>query len=57
MCHTSPTDGPILIKLYTVVVYDLRMCMKEGNLSLKYIKGDNLREIMFAGQGISFVVK
>ena len=31
--------------------------MKGDNLSLKYIKGDNLREIMFAGQGVSFVVK
>jgi len=28
-------DEPMLMKLYTVVVYDLRMCMK------KNIKGDN----------------
>jgi len=27
--NSSLMDKPILIKLYTVVVYDLRMCMKE----------------------------
>ena len=31
----------MLIKLYTVVVYDLRTWMKEDNPSSKYIKGDN----------------
>jgi len=30
----------ILMKLYTVVVYNLRMCIKEDNSSLKKIKGD-----------------
>jgi len=28
-------DNPILIKLYTVTVYDLRMCMKEDNTGPK----------------------
>ena len=37
----SFTDELILIKLYTVTVYDLRMCMKEDNPSLKYFKGDS----------------
>jgi len=30
------------MKLSTVAVYDLRMCMKEDNPSLNYFKGDNL---------------
>ena len=34
-------DEPILLKLYTVVDYDLRMCMKNHNLDPKYFKGDN----------------
>ena len=51
---TSPV--PILLKLYTVVVYHLRMCMKEDNPGLKNIKGDNLKEIIIgAGQGVSIV--
>jgi len=30
------------MKLYTVTVqYNVWMCMKEGNPSLKYFKGDN----------------
>jgi len=31
------------MKLYTIVVlvYDLRMCIKEGNPGLNYFKGDN----------------
>jgi len=33
--------GVILMKLYTVVVYNLRMCMKEDNSGQKYHKGDN----------------
>jgi len=49
---TSPV--PILLKLYTVVVYHLRMCMKEDNPGPTNIKGDNLKEIiMGAGQGVS----
>jgi len=34
-------DELILIKLYTVVVYDLRMCMKENNPGFNNSKGDN----------------
>ena len=33
-------DEPILMKLYTVVVYNLRMYMKEDNTSPKNIKGE-----------------
>jgi len=41
---TPPILTLILIKFYTVVVYDLRMCMKEDNPGLKKnIKGDNSR--------------
>jgi len=31
-------DEPIVMKLYKVVVYDLRMCMKEDNPSPKFFK-------------------
>jgi len=34
-------DKPILMKLYTVVVYDLMMCMKVNNIGLNTFKGDN----------------
>ena len=45
------------LKLYTVVVYNLRMCMKEDNPGPNNIKGDKLREIIIcAGQGVSFVI-
>jgi len=30
-----------MMKLYIVKVYNLKMCMKKNNPSLKYIKGDN----------------
>jgi len=41
------------MKPYTVVVYDLRMCMKEDNLDQTNIKGFNSREIISrVGQGI-----
>jgi len=33
----------LLLKLYTVVENNLRMCMKEADLSLIYNKGDNSR--------------
>ena len=39
--NASITDWPILMKLYTVVVYHLRMCLIEDNCSQKYIMGDN----------------
>jgi len=29
------------MKLYTVAVYNLRICMKEENFGGKYFKGDN----------------
>jgi len=46
------------MKLYTVAVYNLRICMKDDNPSLNYIKGDNSWEIIIcAGQGyVSFVL-
>jgi len=31
----------ILIKLYIVAAYFLRICMKEDNLDPNYFKGDN----------------
>jgi len=34
-------DEPVLMKLYTCVVYGLRMCMKEDNPSPNCFKGDN----------------
>jgi len=34
-------DEQMLMKLDTVVVSNLRMCMKDGLPSLKNIKGDN----------------
>jgi len=37
------------MKLYKVVVYDLGMCMNEGYLDPKNIKGDN-------GLGVSFEI-
>jgi len=38
----SLMDEAILMKLYTVAVKDLRMCMKEDNhLGPSYFKGDN----------------
>jgi len=40
-CISSLVDEPIQMKLYTVAVYNLRMCMEEVNPGLKYIKGDN----------------
>jgi len=29
------------MELYTVVLYDLKMCMKEDNPSTNFLKGDN----------------
>ena len=36
----SLMDKLMLMKLYRVVFYNLRMCMKEDNLGPKYFKGD-----------------
>ena len=35
----SLTDEPVLVKLYTVAVYNLWICMKEDILSLNLFKG------------------
>jgi len=35
------THELILIKLYTVVVFNLRMCIKKNNPGWKYFKGDD----------------
>ena len=40
-CSSSLMDEPMLMKLYTVAVYTLRMCMKEDNPGSNYFKGDN----------------
>ena len=37
----SLIDEPILLKLYTVAVYNLGMCMIEDKPSTNYFKGDN----------------
>ena len=34
-------NKPILMKLYTVAEYHLKMCMKEHNPGPKYFKEDN----------------
>ena len=34
------------MRLYTCVVYDLRMCIKEYGHGLKDIKGDNSKEMI-----------
>ena len=38
-CKSSWTDDPIPMTLHTVVVYDLRMCIKGDNSGPKNIKG------------------
>jgi len=38
------------MKLYTVEVYNLRMCMKEDNPGPKKFKGGNLKEIRSSGR-------
>jgi len=40
------------MKLYTVVVYDMRMCMKRDNPGWKSFKGDN----HLCVTGVSFVI-
>ena len=42
-CKRSPsiTDELILMKLYTVVVCDLRMSMEKDICGSKYLKGDD----------------
>ena len=45
-------NEPILMKLYSVVVFDLRMCMKGDNPGPKSIKGDNSRDFFNVGQSV-----
>jgi len=51
--NSSLTEEQILMKLYTVLLYDLRLYMKEAYSSSNYIcsyfKGDNLfvREMVY----------
>ena len=43
------------MKLYIVVVHDLRVCMKEDNPGLENIKGDHSKEIIICeGWGILY---
>ena len=37
----TPLTDKVLMKLYTIVVYNLRMCMRKDNPGPKYFKGDN----------------
>ena len=34
-------DEPIVVKFYTVVIYDLTKCMKEDNSGTNFFKGEN----------------
>ena len=43
---SSSRDQQIPIKLYTVAIFDLRLCLQKDNLGTKYFKGDNSREII-----------
>jgi len=52
----SLTDETIMIKLYTAVVYNLRMWMKDDSSVPKNIKGDNLREIIICAGQIFFMI-
>ena len=42
--NSSLTDEPILMKLYAVAVHNLKMCVKEDNPNLNYLKGGNSNE-------------
>ena len=53
-CNISSTDESILTKLYTIIVNDLKMCMKEYNPSQNYFKGDNGK--YETGRGYHFVI-
>ena len=53
-CNISSTDESILTKLYTIIVNDLKMCMKEDNPSPNYFKGNN--EKYETGRGYHFVI-
>ena len=45
-------NEPILMKLYSVVVFDLRMCMMGDNPGPKSIKGDNSRDFFNVGESV-----
>jgi len=51
-CNSSRTDEPILMKLYTVVVYNLKMGMKGDNPDPTYLMGN----VNSAGQGYPVVI-
>ena len=55
--NSSYMNGPILMKLYTVVGYDLLMCINEQTPSPENIKGDNSKgDKCLCGTGLSFVI-
>jgi len=50
-------DEPILMKLYTVEVYNLTLCIKEDNSDLKIIREIIRRRTLFVLDGrVSFVI-
>ena len=53
--NSSLTDEPILMKLYTVIVYDMKMCMKKENPDSNYFKWDNWSYTLYStAGGVSF---
>ena len=48
-------DEPILMKLYTVALYDLRKCMKEEDPGRSYFTGD-YKSYKTGSGGIFFVI-
>jgi len=42
-------DEPVWMKVYTVAVYNLGMCLNKDNPGKNYLKGDN--RLDSAGQG------
>jgi hypothetical protein len=59
MYHVSATPPKLLIlifmKLYTVVVHYLQMCMKEYRCCLKFRRGDN-SSYTFTKRGVVYLV-
>ena len=56
MCLVSTTPTKLLfMKLYTVVVHNLQMCMKEYRCCLKFRRGDNLT-YTFTKRGVVYLV-
>jgi len=44
--HNSSLTDDLVIKLYTIVVYDLKMCKIEDISRSNYFKGDNFKNII-----------